>query len=272
MASPAKILWAVGLNKDMPGRTDQASLVEERMKRFFMEVASSDTQVEIGWQKQATPNIASLYLGMINDIYMMDTMTEAVAQGFDAVVTGPNWDPGLWLARQLLPVPVIGPGESALMLATAIGTKFAVVTVADGYVPHFENAILRYGFAAHGIARPVRTFGMTYENFVAALKGEDDEFIREFEKSALEAIKDGANVIISGGQLFGPVFQQWDYQTIADTGVPIIDVGGAAIKIAEAMISLRRISSLAPSQSVTSPFRRAPQEEVEAARRSLGAV
>jgi allantoin racemase len=260
----------MGLTREMPDRTAQAPMIEERLSRYFAEVASSDTTVEIGWQAQTTSNLAAPYLGMINDIYMMDSMADAVERGFDAVIVGPHWDPGLWLARQMLPVPVVGPGESALMLASAIGTKFAVLTVSDGYISHIESAILRYGFDAHAIDRPARSFGMTYENFVACLKGEDDAFLREFEKSALAAIADGANVVIAGGQLFGPLFQQWKFETIADTGVPVIDVGAAAIKVAETMISLRRVAGLRPSQSVTSPFRSASKEVTDEARRNLG--
>ncbi|MHB1468305.1 MAG: aspartate/glutamate racemase family protein [Solirubrobacteraceae bacterium] len=261
--------WAVGLSRDMPDRSDEGGVIAERLERFFNEVASSDTEVEVGWQPYTTRNLQGLYTGAINDLHMIDSMLEAIDRGADAVVTGPNWDPGLWPARQRLPVPVIGPGESAMMAATATGTRFAMITVAPGYVPHLESAILRYGFSHHAIERPVRAFGMTYANFVSGLKGDDDEFIREFEKTSLEAIADGANVIIAGGQLFGPLFQQWDHWTIGDTGVPIIDVGAAAIKVAEMMVALRRVTKLAPSQSETSPFRRAPDELSEAARESL---
>jgi allantoin racemase len=264
-----KIHWAVGLSRDMPDRSDDGDVIAERLERFFNEVASSDTEVEVGWQPYTTRNLQGLYTGEINDIHMIDSMLAAIDRGADAVVTGPNWDPGLWPARQRLPVPVIGPGESAMMAAAATGTRFAMITVAPGYVHHLESAILRYGFSPHAIARPVRAFAMTYPDFVAALKGDDDKFIREFEKTSLEAVADGANVIIAGGQLFGPAFQQWDHWEIGDTGVPIIDVGAAAIKVAEMMVALRRYTKLAPSQSDASPFRRVPDELAEAARESL---
>lgn len=269
MTEKTRIHWSVGLTEEMPGRTSERPLIESRLLQYFNEVASSDTAVEIGWQAHIAPTIGAPYQGMLTDVHMIDAMQKAIDDGADAVITGPHWDPGLWLARQALSVPVIGPGESAMMLASAIGTHFAVITVSDVYVPHLESAILRYGYAPHAIERPARRFGMSYENFVAALKGEDDTFVREFERSALEAIADGANVIIAGGQLFGPVFQQWDYQTIADTGVPIIDVGAAAIKIAEAMMSMRRVTQLQPSQSTTSPFRRSEAGEDRTARATL---
>jgi allantoin racemase len=269
MTATSRIYWAVGLTREMPGRTDQAPLIEERLGRYLNEIASSDTQVDIGWQAHTTSLISSPYLGAVNDLHMIDSLVHAERDGYDAVIVGPHWDPGLWLARQRLNVPVIGPGESAMMLASAIGTRYAVLTVNVRYVPHIENAIDRYGFRAHAIERPVRPFGMTYENFVACLDGSDDTFLREFERSALEVIEDGADVVIAGGQLFGPVFQQWKFHTIADTGVPVIDVGGAAIKVAEAMVSMRRVVGLAPSQSVISPFRHDPPELGEAARASL---
>jgi len=42
-------------------------------------------------------------------------------------------------------------------------------------------------------------------------------------KYARECIDDGADVIIAGGQLFGPIFQKHKFFTIPNTGVPVVE-------------------------------------------------
>jgi len=93
------------------------------------------------------------------------------------------------------------------MLAQTLGRRFAVLTVHEGYVPMIERSITVYGALPRAINRnPMRNFGMTIDNAVAAATSSDDTFLREFTKVTKQCIADGADVIIAGGQLFGPIF------------------------------------------------------------------
>lgn len=266
-----KLYWPIGLSKDMPGRTSRGDLLDETLRAYTQHVMGPDVSVSIGWLEKTTSLLTSLYLGMVNDVHVINDILKAEDHGFDGAIVGGHWDPGLYAAREAASIPVAGPGESAMMLAGTLGRKFAMLTVFEGYVPVIENNIRMYGLEARAIARrPVRKFGMTYENFVDCLEGKSDQFLVELEKTALECIADGADVIIAGGQLFGPAFVKHNFNSIPNTGVPVIETAACGLKFAQTMVSLKRSNGLAKSQHMHAPFRTPPRETVNQVRRTFG--
>ncbi len=265
-----KLYWPIGLTREMPGRTSRGDLLDETLQEYTRHVMGPNVSVSIGWMKKTTSLLSSLYLGMINDVYVINDILAAERDGFDGAIVGGHWDPGLYAAREAAAIPVAGPGESSMMLASTLGRRFAMLTVHEGYVPIIENNIRSYGLETKAIARrPVRRFGMTYDNFVRCLEGKDDEFLVEFEKSARECIADGADVIIAGGQLFGPLFLKHGFNNIANTGVPVIECSASGLKFAETLVSLRRSIGLRKSEHVNAPFRTPPRNVVDSVRKAF---
>lgn len=261
------IYWPIGLSREMPERTDHGDLLEEALNDFTRRIVAPGTSVTIGWMKKTTSLLSSIYLGMINDVYMVNDILEAERQGYAAAMVGPHWDPGLLAAREAASVPVTGSGESAMMVAQTLGSRFAFLTVNEGYVPMIERNIRVYGFENRAIARrPVRRFGMTYDNFVRCLQGSSDEFLFELEKTARGCIDDGADVIIAGGQLFGPVLIKHQFFTIPNTGVPVVDPAACGLKLAEMLVSLSLSMKLTKSEHINAPFRTPPRDMVNRVR------
>lgn len=256
-----KLYWPIGLSKSMPGRTSRGDLLDETLKAYTRHVMGPDVDVTIGWLEKTTGLLTSNYLGMVNDMYVINDILKAQESGHDGAIVGGHWDPGLYAAREAATIPVAGPGESAMLLAGTLGRKFALLTVMEGYVPVIEQNILTYGLMSNAISRkPVRKFGMTYENFVECLEGKSDQFLTEFEKSARECIDDGADIIIAGGQLFGPAFVKHSFNSIANTGVPVIETTACGLKFAQTLVSLKRSIGLAKSQHIHSRFKTPPAE------------
>ncbi|OWT65804.1 hypothetical protein CEY11_03500 [Candidimonas nitroreducens] len=266
-----KLYWPIGLSKSMPNRTSRGELLDETLRDYTRHVMGPDVEVEIGWLEKTTSLLTSTYLGMINDVHVINDILKAEARGFDGAIVGGHWDPGLYAAREAAEIPVAGPGESAMMLAATLGRKFAMLTVMDGYVPVIENNIRTYGLEARAITRnPVRKFGMTYENFVRCLEGKDDEFLVAFEKTARECIADGADVVIAGGQLFGPAFVRHGFHTIGNTGVPVIETTACGLKFAQTLVSLKRSIGLKKSEHIHAPFHTPPRDVLNEVRATFG--
>ena len=263
-----RIYWPIGNIREMPTRTDRGDLIEEKLQEYAKRVVGPKTTVTIGWMKRAATTLfTSVYLGMVNDAQMVSDIVEAEELGFDAAMIGPHWDPGLFAARGVCRMPVTGPCESALMVAHTLGHQFAMLTVNEGYVPMIERNIRLYGFESHAISRrPVRRFGMTFENAIAALEGKSGDFLQEFERTARECIADGADVIIAGGQLFGPIFQPNGFSSIPNMGVPVVEVAACGLKYAELLVSLQRSINLRKSEHPTAPFKTPPRDIVERTR------
>src|SRR5215470_4871721 len=63
---------------------------------------------------------------------------EAEAARCDAVICDCFADPGVRAARELVNIPVIGPGEASMLLAASLGQKFSVITVLRQVFPLIE--------------------------------------------------------------------------------------------------------------------------------------
>ncbi len=266
-----RIYWPIGLTRDMPGRTGQGAMIEASLSDYAHTVVSPGTAVTIGWMEKTSSLLSSTFLGMLNDVHVIGDILRAQRDGYDAAMIGPHWDPGLYGAREAASIPVAGPLEASVMVAQTLGRRFAVLTVHEGYVPMIERNLRLYGCESRAIAhRPVRRFGMTYDNLVAALDGSSDAFLNEFTKTARECIADGADVIIAGGQLFGPVFQRHRYYAVPDTGVPVMEVAACGLRMAETLVALWRNIGLKKSEHPNAPFRTPAAEALEQARSTFG--
>jgi len=262
MASESmKLYWPIGLTKAMPDRTSRGDLLDVELQAYTRHVMGPDVLVTIGWMEKTTSMLSSLYLGLINDAYVINDILKMQEEGYDGAIVGGHWDPGLYAAREAASIPVAGPGESAMLLAGTLGRSFAMLTVMDGHVPNIETNIKTYGLERNAIKRnPVRKFGMTYDNLVECIEGTSDQFLVEFEKTARECIADGADVIIAGGQLFGPAFVKHGFHSIPNTGVPVLETTACGLKFAQTLVSLKRSIGLVKSEHIHSRFKTPPQE------------
>ena len=176
-------------------------------------------------------------------VEILERVRQAEAHGFDAAFAGTcHGEFYLKEARQTVRMPVVGPSESAMMVAQLLGERFAVVTVADVFIPVVEDTIRSHGSESRAIRqRPVRAWTPdTNPMLVDAYSGRPDRLIEEFERLALECVRDGADVVICGCNSYGAGLAKVGYTEVGDTGVPVVAALPAMIKIAEAMVDLRR--------------------------------
>ena len=208
-------------------------------------------------------------------VEVLERVKQAEADGFDAAFPGVCYGEFfLQVARQAVQIPVVGPAESAMMMAQLLGARFAVVTLAteDVYAQgpvYGHNAVeenLRVlGWENRAIKnRPVRPFSPPLASLlIEAYEGRPDRLIEEFEKHALECVRDGADVVICGCMPYGTALSKAGYKEVAGTGVPVVTPLPAMIKLAEGMVDLRRSVGLAKSEAVVSPYRSTPDDVLQ---------
>jgi len=160
---------------------------------------------------------------------------DAERDGCDAAVVNCFADPGVKAAREAVSIPVLGPGESAMHLATILGDSFSIVTVLDTVVPTIRNHARLYGVAdrltsVRSVNIPVLDLHQDEVRLRAALV---EESVRAVEE-------DGAHVIVLGCTgmtgLAKDVQEGLVSRGIRD--VPVLDPLESAIKLAEALVSL----------------------------------
>ena len=151
------------------------------------------------------------------------------AEGADAFVIACFGDPGLHAARELASGPVIGIAEAAFHAASLVATGFSVVTTLTRTCVIAEQLVLQYGFER-------RCRGI-HGTDIAVLELDDPasgafERVLASAQHALAHDRSGAIVLGCAGMAdLCHALQQ-------RLGVPVIDGVAAAVKLAEALVSL----------------------------------
>jgi allantoin racemase len=196
--------------------------------------ARSDTELSVALLDKGPASIESRYDEGVAVPGVVRRVVEAEKDGVDAVIIDCMADPGLEAAREMVSIPVIGPGETAMHVAAMLAHRFSVITVLDSAAPMFEARAAQLGVAerlasARAVNIPVLELGDT-ERVVRALT----------EESVLAVRADGAHLIVFGCTgmigLADDVKKGLENQGIAD--VPVIDPPMLAVKVAEAFADM----------------------------------
>ena len=167
--------------------------------------------------------------GHLEDELAAVATLEAVAEragDHDGVVIACYGDPGLYAAREISPVPVVGIAEASMLMACMVAHRFSVVTVLSRVRPMIEDLVARYGLSER--CASVRATSLA----VLDIERDPDAAEREITAEASRAIADdGAEAICLGCAGMGPL----DRRVQVRLGVPVIDGVAAAVKLLEAL-------------------------------------
>ena len=252
-----RIVWHIGMARSAYGRMPgDPELLWSSMIEYASKVVSPETKVEFRFLEPSTSHFMYPYFSLVNQTLLVEDVLKCEEEGFDAVMIGPAIDPALDESRAAVGIPVVASVEAAMAISQFIGRRVGIIAVRNGYATMINQNIRRYGLLERMIDnRPVRPWEQDYQALTQALKGEGGEFITQFERVARELIEEGADVLVSGCQFYGAIFDRLGYTGVTDQGVPVIDCAAAGLKMVEAMVSLRRSIGLKKSENILSPFR-----------------
>ena len=156
----------------------------------------------------------------------------AQSRGFEALIIGCYSDPGLDALRELLTIPVIGPGAASLHLAAQLGTRMSVLTPSGRGYGRVAQRLRALGLGS--LLASVRGIGLSVMELAKQAPGALDQ-AAQAAQVAVE--QDGADVLVLGcmSMAFLP-----DITTELGerAGVPIVNPVLAALKTAEALVSM----------------------------------
>jgi allantoin racemase len=184
------------------------------------------------------------YMDHLSSAMVYHAAARADEEGFDAVVVNCFGDPMLWELRQAIDIPVIGIGESAILLSTLMGLKFGIVHISEYNAPGQHDRIAKYGLKDR--CAGIRSIGEPPAQQELALI-DATETIKAFTEAARKLIADGAEILIPACSLMSPAMRlapgaekEFPHGVTEIDSVPIADVLGDAIVLAEAWASLKR--------------------------------
>jgi allantoin racemase len=222
----------------------------EMWKRSFGPAMSPDTELTFRFPRRGLANLEAQpysYMHALADSEILYMIMQAEREGFDGALIACYHDPSLMAARQAVDIPVVGFGESSMLLALTMGRKFGLFCPSPLGVPDFEDRVAQYGLRERCVG-VVPGYLPAGQQEAAMMNAHDA--IEEFTAVSRELIGRGAEVIIPGCGLIAPCVRfapgcTLDYPcgvTEID-GVPIMDLYGASVKMAETLIDLKRAGS-----------------------------
>src|SRR5262245_47688597 len=156
----------------------------------------------------------------------------AQQRGHDALIIGCFGDPGLDALRELLTIPVVGPGAASLHLAAQLGTRISVLTPSGRGYGRVAARLRGLGIAP--LLASVRGIDLSVMDLARQTPGALD---KAAAAARLAVQEDGADVLVLGcmSMAFLPGI-------CADLGarvlVPVVNPVLAALKTAEALAGM----------------------------------
>ena len=102
----------------------------ELLTENFNRIKRNDTV--LGWKyvkslKRATDTVISYFI-QLNKTDIIECFYEAAKEGYDGAMVACSGDPGVYEAREITDIPIVGPMEAALFTACMYGYKYGIVT------------------------------------------------------------------------------------------------------------------------------------------------
>ena len=158
---------------------------------------------------------------------LLEEIRSGEEAGFDGYVIACFDDTGVDACREVARGPVLGICEAAMRAAAMITTGFSVVTTLSRSVPIIEDLADKYGM--HRRCRRVRASELP----VLALEEEGSAARDVIRAEILRAVdEDGCEAVLLGCAGMADL-AQWLGR---ETGVPVIDGVGCAVKMVEALV------------------------------------
>jgi Asp/Glu/hydantoin racemase len=145
----------------------------------------------------------------------------------DAYVIACYSDPGLHVLREQLDRPVLGIGESSLLLALSLGYRFGIVSIGEGSIPRHLRMVRSHGLE-HRLAGDISAnTGLDFSNDNQSI----DRIVAVGKRLRDER---GAEALILGCAGMG----RYRNEISQLVGLPVIDPTQAAVSRAIGMLAL----------------------------------
>lgn len=208
----------------------------QRRQGLLNDWGFGNTQVEVVDVPDGPASIESSYEELMAVPATLEGIRKAEADGYDAVIVGCFGDPGLEAARELVSIPVIGPGEASLLLAASLGHRFSVITILENVIASQEHQAFRAGVLAK-----LASVRATDIPVLSLMKDREATLNRVIEVGRQAIEKDRADTLILGCMTMS--FLGVAEEVSDALGVPVINAGRAALKAAESLVSMNMYHS-----------------------------
>ena len=204
----------------------------ERRREALRSYASAGTEVKLVLTKHAPASVESLAEMEMAAPGILERVVRSEREGADAVVIWGGHDPSVAAARELVSIPVLGPGMASMYIAAALAEKFSLLVQLPQVVGIARRQVRDLGL--EGRCAGIFSVGLP------VLELRKSENLERVIKTAVTSIEEaGADAICFGCMAFddhaAPLSEK-----IAEShpGVLVIPPGQAVIRFTELLVSM----------------------------------
>jgi allantoin racemase len=191
-------------------------------------VAAAGTELVPMTAPRGFPYISNRAEAQIGGAVALEMLAEA-HRHVDGAIMAAYGDPGLFGAREVFDIPVVGVSEAAMLTACMVGQRFIIVTFATALSGWYRDCVEMHGL----IGRCAGIFALDQAfTSIAEVQNENLDLLVALAKTAIDDM--GADVMIFAGAPLAGLAAKVRHRI----PVPIIDPIAAAVKQAEALITL----------------------------------
>jgi allantoin racemase len=221
-------------------------------KEILQDLAEPSTIVDGTWFDSGTPHLEYEFYEHLAVHRIIEKTVNAEKNGYDAVVIGCFYDPGLRETRELVKIPVVGVCEASVHVAAMLSAgKFSILVGRSKWIPKMAANIRDYGFESK--VASWRVLNLTVPDMRDREKTQA-AILRE-ARAAVE--EDHAECVVLG--CTGMAGQAKKAQE--ELGVPILDPVLMGLKVAELRAILWRRFGI--SHSKIGGYEAPPTEELK---------
>lgn len=208
---------------------------DEIIQKTLDHYCADGTEMVVTHLENCPPDIDFFYNKHMIEQALYEEVMRSEETGFDAVIVGCLYDPGVRVARELVDIPVIGPLEASFQMAANFGYSTMVLTDHRKAVPYlYDEARLRgQGNTVKGIE--------AIDWFVKDMIHDRAAVARDVVNlSATAARKLGAETVIMGCTIIAAIYQEYLMEGGKPAEVPILNPNLLALKMAESLADLHQ--------------------------------
>lgn len=205
---------------------------DQPIAEFINTAKRADTQVDVVSLKRGPMHLEYHYYEALVLADTLNRVKKAEKEGYDAVIIGCFYDPGLREAREITErIVVVAPAEASMLIAAGLGHRFSIIVGRDKWIPKMYENVAKYGFVDR--LASFESIGMG----VCEFQKDKAETARRIRKAAERAVHEKlAEVIILGCTIEFGFYKELQ----EELKIPVIDAVLAPLKYAELMVELRK--------------------------------
>jgi Asp/Glu/hydantoin racemase len=174
---------------------------------------------------------------------VLNKIVQAAEEGYDAVAIGCFLDPAMQEAREIVPIPVFGLGETSMLMACMYGYKFSGVAFHAKQSQYYDRKAQEYGLGSRHV--PFGSLGIDFNQVQKAFT-DPAEMKNTFVREARRLAAEGAEVILAACATVNAIVRSQGIREV--DGALVMDCNAVLLKTTEAMAELSRAIGLRASQ------------------------